>query len=143
MKVPNSIASLIPTALAIACGGSYRPPSPPVEPQAKAEVRVSVEGVEWRPVKSFENSRPDDGHYVVSIDEDGSATVVFGDGIRGRLPPAGATVRVSYRYSAGSQGNVSVSIERVVGSRAEIAACLSLRADDRRLEFRPCDTKRG
>ncbi len=137
------IASLVATALATACGGSHRPPSPPVETQAKVEVRVTVEGVEWRPVKSFEGSGPDDRHYVISIDEDGSTTVAFGDGIRGRRPPTGATVGVSYRYGAGSQGNVWVSLERVVGSRAEIAACLSLRVNDRRLEFRPCDTKQA
>lgn len=36
-----------------------------------------------------------------------SGTLRFGDGLRGRRPPAGARMRVSYDHSRGAQGNVA------------------------------------
>ena len=59
----------------------------------------------WAEVRDFDASGPDDGHYV----RDATAgTIAFGDGRRGAVPPAGATV-VAERYAVGGSaaGNVA------------------------------------
>jgi len=131
------IAALSLSLLAVACGGSYAP-APPPAPQETADVSVRVAGVEWRRVRSFDASGPNDPHFVVSRDKDGGATIAFGDGIRGRRPPAGSTVGITYRYGGGDQGDVRVNVERVMGAPAQ-ALCLVLRGDARRFQFRPCE----
>jgi len=45
-------------------------------------------------------------HFVLEIDENDQATVVFGDGVFGAAPPLGAEVRVTYRAGGGQVGNV-------------------------------------
>ncbi|MEU6036005.1 baseplate J/gp47 family protein [Actinomadura sp. NPDC047616] len=44
--------------------------------------------------------------YVIEIDEDDRATVVFGDGLLGSIPDKGAEVRATYRVGGGAAGNV-------------------------------------
>jgi hypothetical protein len=45
--------------------------------------------------------------FVVEIDEDDQATVVFGDGDLGAIPENGAEVRATYRVGGGAAGNVA------------------------------------
>ena len=45
--------------------------------------------------------------FVVEIDEDDQATVVFGDGDLGAKPEKGAEVRATYRVGGGAAGNVA------------------------------------
>jgi hypothetical protein len=62
-----------------------------------AALRVEVDGHRWREVDTLADSAPDDGHYVVSLQDDGSIAVEFGDGVHGRRPSADSAVRVRYR----------------------------------------------
>lgn len=62
---------------------------------ADAEGRVTLSG-------------PDSREYFVQFDENGDAWVVFGDGVYGRRPPAGANnLRARYRVGGGAAGNVA------------------------------------
>lgn len=60
----------------------------------------------WTIVDDLLGSGESDAHYVVEVEEDGTAMLRFGDGILGRLPAAGSTVRVRYRIGNGVAGNV-------------------------------------
>lgn len=132
--------SPIPFCLALAVAACGRPsPSETVTPAAVPAIHVTVAGEVWQPVRRLEDSGPDDPHYYVSVDDDGSASVVFGDGIRGRRPPAGSTVRVAYRDGSPEAGGMAVSVERVMPSIAQLRDCLSIRVQDRRFVFEPCD----
>ncbi|HEX4719373.1 MAG TPA: putative baseplate assembly protein [Thermoleophilaceae bacterium] len=44
--------------------------------------------------------------FVVETDDDGRATLRFGDGIYGAVPPGGAYIQANYRVGVGSTGNV-------------------------------------
>src|ERR1700730_14740493 len=66
---------------------------------------VRVDNEEWGEVQSLAQAGPEDRVFAV----DSTGTVVFGDGISGQRPSAGATVTVSYRQG-GALGNVQVSI---------------------------------
>lgn len=58
----------------------------------------------WTRVAHFSGSGPDDPVFVI---DPASADVRFGDGIRGRRPPANARIRAAfYRHGGGSEGNL-------------------------------------
>lgn len=59
---------------------------------------------DWQQVEDFLAAAPDDTVYTLDPDR---GEVVFGNGVRGRIPPAGAEiVAVAYRYGGGPAGNV-------------------------------------
>jgi len=66
-------------------------------------------------VDNFLNSGPTDKHFIVSIDQNGRATITTGDGINGSIPSGGITI--DYRTGGGASGNVDPgTISRVQGS---------------------------
>lgn len=68
---------------------------------------VTVDGEVWTSVDNFLNSAPTDKHYVVELGEDDRATIVFGSGNQGAIPPIGSNnISVSYRFGAQDDGNV-------------------------------------
>jgi hypothetical protein len=58
---------------------------------------------------------------VVRVDDDGAATLIFGDGTTGRRPPIGARVEATYRRGGGDPGNVAAG-----GSRDPSVALLDV-----------------
>ena len=66
----------------------------------------------WSEVESLATSTPADRHFVTQRDAQGNATILFGDGANGMVPPAGTAVapvviRAAYRIGGGPAGNVS------------------------------------
>lgn len=75
------------------------------------DVFDGYEWVEWDRVNNFVLSDADDADYRVENDDDGTYWIIFGDGIRGRIPPRGVNnVRVTYRIGGGASGNVGVGV---------------------------------
>jgi predicted phage baseplate assembly protein len=63
--------------------------------------------VPWSEVEDFLTSSTTDRHFTVAFDEDGRATVTFGDGSSGKIPPQGVdNIAMEYRYGASDDGNV-------------------------------------
>jgi hypothetical protein len=65
----------------------------------------------WQEQETLAHSTPVDRHYIVQRDPTGAATVIFGDGINGMIPPAGSVttpvqILATYRVGGGSKGNV-------------------------------------
>lgn len=48
----------------------------------------------------------DDRVYTLRFDEDGTAEILFGDGVQGSRPSSGGSVVASYRFGAGIEGNI-------------------------------------
>ena len=79
---------------------------------------------EWTRVSDFSNSIATDRHFLVRFDDEGRATLRFGDGTNGRIPSAGSdNVRAAYRtIPADQNGNVgpgAISINRGGNSYVE------------------------
>lgn len=73
----------------------------------------------WTLQKSLAFSLENRFDYVIEIDEDDQATLVFGDGTLGAIPPAGAQLIASYRIGGGTLGNVAAnSIDTIVDAPA-------------------------
>jgi predicted phage baseplate assembly protein len=70
-------------------------------------VTVRVNGVRWHEVEGLVWADAGDHAYAVRV-ATGSASVAFGDGLRGARPATGVeNVTASYRVSAGEAGNVA------------------------------------
>jgi hypothetical protein len=68
---------------------------------------VTVDGEEWIEVDDFLGSEPQDKHYVVELGTNDRATIVFGSGTAGKIPPIGVNnIVVEYRFGANLDGNV-------------------------------------
>jgi predicted phage baseplate assembly protein len=71
----------------------------------KLSVEAADRETDWEPVDDFLASGPEDEHYVLNATK---GEIRFGDGTRGLIPAAGATiVAQEYRYGGGKAGNVS------------------------------------
>lgn len=87
---------------------------------------------EWTEVEDFDASGPEDRHFTVNL-EDG--VIKFGDGVRGRIPPAvedkEGNVRVlKYRAGGGEKGNVGA--HRITEILAPIDVKNKLKVDNAR-----------
>ena len=61
---------------------------------------LEIDGDAWHRVASLEDSGPDDRHFVLTTDENGTTTVRFGEGEHGAQLPAGTDrVVATYRFS--------------------------------------------
>lgn len=87
------------------------------------ETRVAAAGgkpvsQEWTLRETLAYSSGDQWDCIVEIDADDQATIIFGDGITGAVPPVGAEIFATYRVGGGNQGNVArCTITTVIDSR--------------------------
>lgn len=76
-------------------------------------------------VDNFLNSLPTDRHFRVEFEDDGSATIFFGNGTNGRVPPAGVNnIRASYRTMDEVDGNVGA--QTITVNRSGVAFLANL-----------------
>lgn len=74
---------------------------------AESTLEVRVNEVLWTETDSFYDAGPQSEVYTVRHADDGTATVQFGDGLRGaRLPTGSANVTATYRTGIGPDGEV-------------------------------------
>jgi ligand-binding sensor domain-containing protein len=74
---------------------------------AQSTLEVRVNQVLWREVPSLYPLTMNDRAYIIRIQDDGTTTITFGDGIRGaRLPSGLENVTATYRSGLGMAGNV-------------------------------------
>ncbi len=75
-------------------------------PVAPDSLTLTVDDVAWKRVDDFLSSGVDT-HYVLN---NNTGQILFGDGKRGEIPPAGVEiVAVAYRYGGGTAGNVDAA----------------------------------
>ncbi len=73
----------------------------------QSTLAVTVAGVRWRQAPFLYGHPRDERAYIVQHDEQGRATITFGDGRAGaRLPSTREEVRATYRIGIGEAGNV-------------------------------------
>lgn len=96
--------------------------APVIADSVALEIRDEEEPVGWvlwRAVADLASSRPDDTHYVL---DPVTGQIRFGDGIQGRMPREGETVRVrSWRAGGGAAGNVPAGAISQIEGYSQIA----------------------
>jgi hypothetical protein len=69
-------------------------------------MEVEVDGEAWTEVENFLSSTETDKHFTVEIGNNDKATIVFGDGSNGMVPPIGTgNIAAVYRFGANLEGN--------------------------------------
>jgi hypothetical protein len=93
--------------------------------QSKSTLSLRVEGFPepWTEQLSLLDSRPDDQVYRLEIDDQGDATVVFGDDVFGLRPEETTKVLATYRVGGGTIGNVAA--ETLIEPRPRTAENIS------------------
>ncbi|MEI7770104.1 MAG: baseplate J/gp47 family protein [Chloroflexales bacterium] len=66
-------------------------------------------------------SRDDQQDFVVEIDADDRASVLFGDGRFGKVPLRGALIKATYRVGGGVQGNLPARMITTVASAPQLS----------------------
>ena len=70
---------------------------------------------EWTWQESLAFNREGQKDFMVEIDEDDRASVIFGDGAFGAIPPQGAVINATYRVGGGLHGNVApLTIQTII-----------------------------
>ncbi|HUO69794.1 MAG TPA: baseplate J/gp47 family protein [Solirubrobacteraceae bacterium] len=64
-------------------------------------------------------SGPDSADYMIQVDDAGVSWIVFGDGVYGKRPAAGATIRAAYAVGGGTVGNVAAGA--ITDKKSQIA----------------------
>ena len=82
---------------------------------------VYVDSELWTEVNDFLSSQPTHRHYMVNVGERDVPTVMFGDGIAGKIPPLGSSIRFDYRYGADQDGNLGAGT--ITKDRSSISYC--------------------
>lgn len=60
----------------------------------------------WFPTNALLNVESTDNAYAWSLDGNDALTIIFGDGVNGRVPPRGSVIHATYRVGGGADGNV-------------------------------------
>jgi hypothetical protein len=85
-------------------------------------IELVGDGRVWTPRYDLLSSGESDASFVVEMESDRSATLRFGDGVRG-LAPSGAVMQARYRVGNGAEGNVGPeSLARVVWAAGGIVS---------------------
>jgi len=92
-------------------------------------ISLAVGNSIWLPVLNLLESGPFDQVFVVETEDDGTATLRFGDGEAGELPQSG--LAATYRIGNGTMGNVGQGALQCIGlpdgATTPVAGILSLR----------------
>jgi len=93
----------------------------PDSPVIDGTLVVSVNGIPWTEVESLTTASPGDTVYYTTVDDEDVTAVRFGDGVNGKIPPAGMSITASYRIGGGVQGRVGpLSITSLVNVPAGV-----------------------
>ncbi|HEX3069824.1 MAG TPA: putative baseplate assembly protein [Thermoanaerobaculia bacterium] len=77
---------------------------------------------DWTVRRDLLESEPDDAHFVADVEEDGLATIRFGDGDYGLRPISGTPFSAEYRVGNGVAGNVGPdSLTHIVTSDTNVS----------------------
>jgi Baseplate J-like protein len=93
-----------------------------------ARPAVHLNGEQWMPRRDLLSSGPFEQHFVVETEDDGRATLRFGDDRHGKRPPEGTVFEARYRVGNGTRGNVGRgTIQHVVTDEVAETAVTEVR----------------
>lgn len=75
---------------------------------------------EWTLQESLAFSRENREDFVIQIDDQDQATIVFGDGAFGAVPPLNALIKATYRRGGGLEGNVAANMIETIADAPQL-----------------------
>lgn len=99
---------------------AQRPVLLPRDPEVQRYLRVEVGSngsfQVWNEKQTLLNSNSGDTDFIVRVNENDEAEIIFGDGTYGQIPPFRSTIRATYLIGGGAAGNVGANTITVVKS---------------------------
>jgi hypothetical protein len=77
-------------------------------------IEVKINGIIWRNTANFAYENGTTNSYEIRPTENSLLQLIFGDGIFGAIPPAGAIVEIKYRTGGGALGNINRGVMNVI-----------------------------
>lgn len=71
-------------------------------------LQIEIDSETWELRDTLAFSGPLDNHFIVDVNENKEAWVVFGDGNNGRIPPVSQSIYATFNETLGSTGNLDV-----------------------------------
>jgi hypothetical protein len=81
-----------------------------VEESVRVFVLRNTTYEEWTPVSRLIESNPSDTVFSTTIDANNFVSIIFGDGISGKIPPSESPIKVQYVIGGGTAGRVPANI---------------------------------
>lgn len=101
-----------------------RPIILPRDPDSQENICVEVNSGEgfqvWLKKGTLLYSHSHDPNFVVKVNENDEADIIFGDGNFGQIPPAGSVIRATYLIGGGAAGNVGPNTITIVKSGVSV-----------------------
>ncbi len=92
--------------------------SAPTSSGSQSSLNLRVNDVLWAEAPHLLEMGPTDRKYLISTDDSGTSTVVFGDGTHGLRPPTGTeNIKADYRSRLGVLGNVNANAITLLATR--------------------------
>jgi len=92
-------------------------------PAVSVESTLGADTSQWKPQRDLLGSAPDATEFVVEIENDGVASLRFGDDEYGKLPEPETAFEATYRVGNGSAGNVGAeTLAHIVSNDPAITA---------------------
>jgi hypothetical protein len=92
--------------------------SAPTPSGARSTLQVRVNDILWNEALSLYGLGPNDPAYITRRSDDGTTTVIFGDGVTGARPPTGQqNIAATYRTGIGTAGNVDAGSLSILQTR--------------------------
>jgi len=85
---------------------SWSPSDPAQRPMPVISLFDPATSQVWAPKSDLLASKPEDLHFVVEVETDGTPYIRFGDGVLGAHPAPGATLLATYRIGNATSGNI-------------------------------------
>jgi hypothetical protein len=79
-----------------------------------ASLEVYVDNVEWPVTETFLTLGATDQYYRLKQETNDTISLLFGDGIRGKIPPVGSTVFIRYIKTLGLAGNIYSTAQVII-----------------------------
>lgn len=67
-------------------------------------LQITINSISWELVDTFSFSGPLDTHFIVEVDQNKQAWVVFGDDVNGAIPPNAQSIYATYYKCSGTGG---------------------------------------
>jgi hypothetical protein len=74
---------------------------------AQGSISITIADESWSEAGHFQDSTPDSLHFMTDTDAFDIATIIFGEGQNGAVPPQGSVIAVSYLSTLGEKGNLA------------------------------------
>lgn len=90
-------------------------------PYIEGSISLTVDGVTWTPVNNFLDSGATSEHYRVEVNSESVVTVIFGDGVNGKIPILNSLIFITYAVGGGAIGNIAPSaISEIEGTFTDV-----------------------